>query len=65
MGNDDGSHDALAALTRSFERTWYGGRAAGAEDYRAAEALASELIAGGAAGTRAGAARTAAEGGAA
>jgi hypothetical protein len=65
MGNDDGSHEALAVLTRSFERTWYGGRAAGAEDYRAAETLASELIAGGGSATLAGTARTAAEGGAA
>jgi Domain of unknown function (DUF4129) len=67
MGNDDGSHDVLAALTRSFERTWYGGRAAGAEDYRAAETLASELVAGGGTtrGGEASAARTAAEGGAA
>jgi hypothetical protein len=36
----------LAALTGSFERTWYGGRAAGESDYRRAEELAAELIAG-------------------
>jgi hypothetical protein len=33
----------LATLTRSFERTWYGGRDAGASDFRAALKLASEL----------------------
>jgi hypothetical protein len=43
---DDERRNSLAALTRSFERTWYGGRAAGEEDYRAAEALASALISG-------------------
>jgi hypothetical protein len=36
----------LAALTRSFERTWYGGKPAGASDYRRAEEIASVLIAG-------------------
>jgi len=34
----------LAALTGSFERTWYGGRAAGEGDYRRAEELALNLI---------------------
>jgi Domain of unknown function (DUF4129) len=63
VASDDGKHHALAALTRSFERTWYGGRAAGAEDYCAAERLASELIAGGGSATRPATARTAAEGG--
>lgn len=43
---DDPRRDKLATLTRTFERTWYGGREAGEGDYRAAEALASELIAG-------------------
>jgi uncharacterized protein DUF4129 len=39
----------LAALTGSFERTWYGGRAAVESDYRSAEAIASALIEGGSA----------------
>ena len=43
---DDARRDSLATLTRSFERTWYGGRAAGEADYRAAEALAAALISG-------------------
>lgn len=42
---DDPRRETLSALTRSFERTWYGGREAGEGEYRAAEALASELIA--------------------
>jgi Domain of unknown function (DUF4129) len=33
----------LATLTRSFERTWYGGRQAGSSDYKAALKLAAEL----------------------
>ena len=33
----------LAALTRSFERTWYGGREAGSSHFKAAEKLAAEL----------------------
>jgi len=33
----------LATLTRSFERTWYGGREAGFSDFEAAEKLAAEL----------------------
>ncbi|MDR3749968.1 MAG: DUF4129 domain-containing protein [Terracidiphilus sp.] len=36
----------LAALTGSFERFWYGGRAADENDYRRAEQLAGALIAG-------------------
>lgn len=43
---EDSRHPRLATLTRSFERTWYGGREAGESDYRAAEALAAELISG-------------------
>ena len=39
----DPRRQSLAALTRSFERTWYGGREAGAADYEAALALASAL----------------------
>lgn len=37
----------LAELTGRFERTWYGGRAAGEQEYRQAEAIASALISGG------------------
>ena len=33
----------LTTLTRSFERTWYGGREAGFSDFKAAEKLAAEL----------------------
>jgi hypothetical protein len=33
----------LATLTRSFERTWYGGREADASDFKAALKLAAEL----------------------
>ena len=33
----------LTALTRSFERTWYGGRDAAATDFNSAMALAAEL----------------------
>lgn len=33
----------LTTLTRSFERTWYGGRDAGPSDFQTAEKLASEL----------------------
>jgi len=40
----------LAALTGSFERIWYGGRAAAEDDYRMAERLAEALIAGKGAG---------------
>jgi len=47
MAPEDPRRDGLAALTRSFERTWYGGRLAGEADYRAAEALAGDLISGG------------------
>jgi hypothetical protein len=53
----------LAALTGSFERSWYGGRATGESDYRKAEELASALISGGGA-KAAGPAAEAAEGGA-
>lgn len=44
---DDGRRAGLAALTSSFERTWYGGRAAGESDYRHAEGIAVSLIEGG------------------
>ncbi len=52
---DDARKPGLAALTGSFERVWYGGRAAGETDYRKAEEIASALIAGSApAGSTAG-----------
>jgi hypothetical protein len=41
-GNDP-RKPTLTALTRSFERTWYGGRDAAAGDFNAAIALAAEL----------------------
>jgi hypothetical protein len=44
---EDPRRAGLTALTRSFERTWYGGRPAGESDYRSAEKLANALIAGG------------------
>ena len=49
---EDPRQPCLASLTRSFERTWYGGREAAETDYRKAEALASELISGGGAPTQ-------------
>jgi len=52
---EDPRKAGLATLTGSFERVWYGGRAAGESDYRKAEALASALIAG--SGTQGGAAQ--------
>jgi hypothetical protein len=36
----------LAALTRSFERVWYGGRPAGEPEFRRAEEIANGLISG-------------------
>jgi hypothetical protein len=56
---EDPRRAGLATLTRSFERTWYGGRAAGEGDYKKAEELAATLIAGGipAAGATEGGAR--------
>jgi len=44
---DDPRQPGLAQLTGSFERTWYGGRAAGERDYEYAEELARALITGG------------------
>jgi hypothetical protein len=41
-GNDP-RKSTLTALTRSFERTWYGGRDAAAADFNSAMALAAEL----------------------
>jgi hypothetical protein len=42
----DHRRPGLATLTGSFERTWYGGRPAGEDDYRRAEQLANALISG-------------------
>jgi hypothetical protein len=44
---EDPRRPSLATLTGSFERIWYGGRAAGEKEYRAAEQLATVLISGG------------------
>lgn len=44
---DDPRRAGLATLTRSFERTWYGGRQTGESEFRKAEELAAGLIAGG------------------
>ena len=52
---EDPRKAGLATLTGSFERIWYGGRAAEESDYRDAEQLAAALIA--ASGARGGAAR--------
>jgi hypothetical protein len=43
---DDPRHPALANLTRSFERVWYGGRPAQQADYHRAEQIATALIQG-------------------
>jgi hypothetical protein len=43
---EDPRKPGLATLTGSFERTWYGGRAAAESDYRSAEHLANALISG-------------------
>jgi hypothetical protein len=43
---DDPRKPRLAKLTGSFERVWYGGRAAGENDYRQAEQQAEGLISG-------------------
>jgi len=47
VAKDDPRRLGLAQLTGSFERTWYGGRAAGESDYVAAERIAGALIAAG------------------
>jgi len=52
---DDPRQPRLATLTGSFERVWYGGRAAAEGDYRKAEELAEELISGNSAATEGGA----------
>jgi len=43
LGGNDPRQPTLTALTRSFERTWYGGREAAAGDFNAALQLAAEL----------------------
>ena len=43
---EDPRRPGLAALTGSFERTWYGGRQAAEADFRKAEQLATGLISG-------------------
>ena len=43
---DDPRRAGLATLTGSFERTWYGGRRAGENDFVQAEKLADGLISG-------------------
>ena len=59
LAGDDPRRMGLAALTRSFERTWYGGRTADEPAYRQAEELATGLIGNGAgmSAARGGAAR--------
>jgi len=43
---DDARRPDLATLTGSFERVWYGGRAAEESDYRRADQIAQALISG-------------------
>lgn len=57
LAGDDPRRTGLAALTGSFERTWYGGRTADEGAYRQAEKLAAGLIGNGAGAAGAGAAR--------
>jgi hypothetical protein len=47
LAPDDPRRHGLVSLTRQFEHTWYGGRDASEEQYRAAEELATELISSG------------------
>lgn len=47
LTSDDPRRASLTALTGSFERVWYGGRAAAESDYRHAEEIATALIEGG------------------
>jgi hypothetical protein len=46
LAGEDPRRAGLAALTGSFERTWYGGRPAAEGEYRRAEELAKGLILG-------------------
>jgi len=43
MSGGDSRKPALTSLTRSFERTWYGGREAGSGEFQSAMELASSL----------------------
>jgi hypothetical protein len=43
LGGNDPRKPTLTELTRSFERTWYGGRQAAAVDFDTAMAQAAEL----------------------
>lgn len=52
VAEEDPRRAGLATLTGNFERIWYGGRAAGEGEYRAAERLASGLISGDAGSAR-------------
>lgn len=47
VAQEDPRKAGLSQLTKTFERFWYGGRAAGESDYRAAEGIATTLIGGG------------------
>lgn len=62
IAQEDPRKHRLSQLTSSFERFWYGGRAAVESDYKSAENLASALIAG-ATTARSGEAPVASEGG--
>jgi hypothetical protein len=55
VASEDPRKAGLATLTGSFERIWYGGRAAAESDYHAAEQVAAALISG--SGASGGAAR--------
>lgn len=48
VADEDPRKSGLSQLTSTFERFWYGGRAAAESDYTAAERLATGLIGGGA-----------------
>lgn len=50
VGAEDPRRAGLTTLTRSFERVWYGGRAAAESDYSQAERIAQALIHGHATG---------------
>ncbi len=43
LPSSDPRRDGLTALTRTFERTWYGGRDAGSADYQSAMQVAAGL----------------------
>jgi hypothetical protein len=62
VSSEDPRQPGLATLTGSFERVWYGGRAAEESDYRRAEQIATALISG--SGTVAGASSLGSSGGA-